>query len=200
MASSEVIKNNSRLLRKTMTDSERRLWQVLRLRQLDGHKFRRQFPVGRYIVDFTCPERKLIIELDGGQHPEQESYDNDRTKWLESQGYRVMRFWNNEVLTNLEGVKDSIYNAITATANPPPPVLPHKGGGSSKGSCAPAVDSKGPSPLMGEGGSPRATRDGGDKVNGVPPPRSSPTRGEEVLKGPSPLVGEGLDAGDKRRV
>jgi very-short-patch-repair endonuclease len=129
MATSEVLKNNSRLLRKSMTDAERRLWQALRLRQLEGLKFRRQFPIGRYIVDFACPERKLVIELDGGQHAEQESYDKDRTKWLEGQGYRVLRFWNNEVMTNLEGVKESIYNAISGNVEPPTPALPHEGGG-----------------------------------------------------------------------
>src|ERR1039458_7188416 len=121
MASSDVLKNNSRLLRKSMTDAERRLWQVLRLRQLEGLKIRRQFPIGRYIVDFACPERMLVVELDGGQHAEQESYDSDRTKWLESQGYRVMRFWNNEVLTNLDGVKESIYNALNGNVKGVPP-------------------------------------------------------------------------------
>ena len=132
MATSEVLKNNSRLLRKSMTDAERRLWQAIRLRQVDGFKFRRQCPIGRYIVDFACPERKLIIELDGGQHAEQESYDCDRTIWLMSQGFRVMRFWNNEVLTNLNGVKEAIYNAISGNDEPPTSVLPHKGGGGSR--------------------------------------------------------------------
>jgi very-short-patch-repair endonuclease len=166
MASSEDLKINSQLLRKTMTEAERRLWQEIRLRQVDGLKFRRQFSIGRYIVDFACPERKLIIELDGGQHAEQESYDSDRTKWLESQGYRVMRFWNNEVLTNLEGVKESIYNAISGGEEPPTSVLPHKGGGNSQG----------PSPLVGEG------VDGGGNAKGFPPPQSSPTRGEEKIE------------------
>ena len=170
MALPEHLKNNSRLLRKSMTDVEKRLWQEIRLRQVEGFKFRRQFPIGRYIVDFACPERKLIVELDGGQHAEQESYDSDRTKWLESQGYRVVRFWNNEVLTNLEGVKESIYNAISGNGDPPTSVLPHKGGGSSKGAGA-------PSPLMGEGRSPKATVDGGDKSQRQPPTPPSPTKG-----------------------
>jgi very-short-patch-repair endonuclease len=120
---------NARDLRKNLTDAEKQLWGKLRLRQIEGLKFRRQFSIGRYIVDFACPERKLVVEVDGGQHAEQESYDSERTRWLESQGYRVMRFWNNEVLTNLESVMESIYNAINSEGEPPTLALPHKGGG-----------------------------------------------------------------------
>lgn len=147
---SEVIaqlKTNARQLRKNLTDSERRLWRELKLRQVGGLKFRRQFQIGRYIADFVCPERKLIVEVDGGQHSEQVNYDSDRTSWLESQGFRVLRFWNNEVLMNLEGVKEAIYNALEAKGQPPTLALPHKGGGCSE---------KSPSPLVGEG------VDGGD--------------------------------------
>ncbi len=125
----EQLKTNARHLRKNLTDAERRLWSELRLRQAGGFKFRRQFPIGRYIVDFACPERKLIVEVDGGQHSEQINYDTDRTRWLESQGFRVLRFWNNEIQTNLEGVKETIYNALEAKGQPPTPALPHKGGG-----------------------------------------------------------------------
>ena len=129
MTSPKVLLNNARKLRTNMTDAERRLWQVLRLRQVEGLKFRRQFPIGRYIADFVCPERKLIVELDGGQHAEQESYDSERTTWLKSQGFRVVRVWNNEVLMNLEGVKEMIYDALGEKGEPPTPALPHKGGG-----------------------------------------------------------------------
>ena len=128
----ESLKTNARLLRKNLTDAERRLWSEIRLRQAGGFKFRRQFPIGRYIVDFACSERKLVVEVDGGQHAEQENYDADRTKWLESQGFRVLRFWNNEIQTNLEGVKESIFRALGEKGEPPTPALPHKGGGESR--------------------------------------------------------------------
>jgi len=97
---------------------------------MEGFKFRRQFPIGRYIADFACPEKKLIVEVDGGQHSEQINYDDERTVWLQSQGFRVLRFWNNEVQMNLDGVKEIIYNALTAKEQPPTPALPHKEGGS----------------------------------------------------------------------
>ncbi len=135
------LKTNTRHLRKHLTDAEKRLWQVLRLRQVEGLKFRRQFQIGRYIVDFACPSRMLIVEVDGGQHGEQVKYDDERTTWLESQGFRVLRFWNNEIQMNLEGVKESIYNALVVKGLPPTPALPHKGGGRSNTA----------SPLMGEG-------------------------------------------------
>jgi very-short-patch-repair endonuclease len=126
------MKVNSRLLRKNMTEAEIHLWHHLRLRQMAGLKFRRQFQIGPYIVDFACPQKKLVIEVDGGHHAEQVDSDHERTKWLESQGYRVLRFWNNEVQSNLDGVKESIYNALTEIARPPTRAsrtLPHKGGG-----------------------------------------------------------------------
>jgi very-short-patch-repair endonuclease len=95
-------------LRENSTDAERLLWQHLRARQAQGLKFRRQQPIGNYIVDFVCFDRKLIIELDGGQHAEQQQTDDARTQWLETQGFTVIRFWNNEVLQNLEGVWQAI--------------------------------------------------------------------------------------------
>ena len=113
---------NARQLRKNLTDSEKRLWLELRLRQT-GYKFRRQFAIGKYIVDFACPERKLIVELDGGHHAGQADYDAGRTRWLESQGFRVLRFWNNEIQTNLNGVKEVIYKYLKE-AKPPPPSSP----------------------------------------------------------------------------
>ena len=79
-----------------MTPAERHLWRYLRNRQVEGLKFRRQQPMGHYIVDFICYEKKLIIEVDGGQHAGQREDDDKRTEWIEGQGYRVFRFWNNE--------------------------------------------------------------------------------------------------------
>ncbi len=106
-----------------MTDAERRLWRRLRLKQIDSARFRRQAPMGNYIVDFVCHESRLIVELDGGQHAAQGEHDAARTAWLEGEGYRVLRFWNNEVSENLEGVVQVISAALRAAAphpNPPP--------------------------------------------------------------------------------
>ena len=96
----------SRELRKNMTPQERKLWSILRNRQFFNYRFRRQFPIGQYIVDFICREKKIIIEIDGGQHNEQQNieYDNNRTKYLNSEGYKVIRFWNNEIDKNMSGV------------------------------------------------------------------------------------------------
>ncbi len=91
-----------------MTDVERLLWSRLRMKQLGGCKFRRQSPIGLYIVDFVCYQKKLIIELDGGQHAENEDYDKKRTDWLEGQGFTVVRFWNTDVLNNIDGVLESV--------------------------------------------------------------------------------------------
>jgi very-short-patch-repair endonuclease len=99
-------------LRRDSTDAERLLWRHLRRYQIDGHKFRRQQPIGIYIVDFVCFKNKLVIELDGGQHAEQVNNDNTRTVGLESQGFRVLRFWNNQVLTEVEAVKAAIWEAL----------------------------------------------------------------------------------------
>ena len=86
--------------------AEKLLWQKLRARQLGGAKFRRQTPIGPYIVDFVSFEHRLVVEIDGGQHnaSERGQHDLKRTAWLEAQGFRVLRFWNNQVLANLEGV------------------------------------------------------------------------------------------------
>jgi very-short-patch-repair endonuclease len=91
-------------LRQNPTDAEQKLWHHLRRKQIDGLGFRRQYRLGDYIVDFICLPARLIIEVDGGQHALQVERDDARTAWLESQGFRVIRFWNNEVLGNIEGV------------------------------------------------------------------------------------------------
>ena len=109
----------ARNLRTNQTDAERLLWRHLRNRNICGHKFRRQQIVDPYIVDFVCPEKRLIVELDGGQHAERQSEDAARTEFLEHQGFRVMRFWNNEVLTNIEGVLYSIECALLGFPSPP---------------------------------------------------------------------------------
>jgi very-short-patch-repair endonuclease len=103
--------NRARSLRKAMTEAEKKLWWMLRGRQLDGWKFRRQHPVGPYVADFACVERRLIVEADGGQHAGSQS-DVQRTAWLEGQGWRVIRFWNNDILGNMEGVMGEILSAL----------------------------------------------------------------------------------------
>ncbi len=105
-------------LRNNQTAAEMHLWLHLRGRQLDGHKFRRQQPLGNYIVDFACLNQKLIIELDGGQHAEQLQQDQLRTEWLESQGFKVLRFWNNDVFENIEGVLESILRELSPSPDP----------------------------------------------------------------------------------
>ena len=117
----------ARRLRKTPTDAERALWSILRKGQVPGHRFRRQAPIGPYVVDFVCFENKLVIEVDGGQHAEQADYDAARTAWLESQGFRVMRFWNNQVLEEMEAVREVLWLEFTAPrplADPSPCQVP----------------------------------------------------------------------------
>lgn len=103
---------NVRFLRKNLTDAERKLWQVLRAKRFSGYKFKRQQPIGKYIVDFVCLRQKLVLEIDGGQHSENVVRDSDRTKWLEQEGFRVIRFWNNEVLINRDEVTQVILEKL----------------------------------------------------------------------------------------
>jgi very-short-patch-repair endonuclease len=104
----------ARQLRRKQTDVERRLWSRLRDRRLAGWKFRRQMPIGSHIVDFCCPDAWLVVELDGGQHshPGAISHDERRTAALEASGYFVARFWNREVVANLDGVCETVLNLL----------------------------------------------------------------------------------------
>jgi very-short-patch-repair endonuclease len=105
-------KQLQRTLRNEMTDAEKALWRFLRSRQVSGLKFRRQHPFGDYIVDFVCLENKLVIEVDGGQHGDRAKEDEIRTQNLLAAGFRVLRFWNNEVLQEIEAVKERIWRAV----------------------------------------------------------------------------------------
>lgn len=116
--------SQARNLRRNQTTAEEKLWARLRNRQLEGHKFRRQVPLGRFIVDFSCYDARLVVELDGGQHGESEAEDAARTGWLESRGFRVLRFWNNEVMENMEGVLTIIAEALEDREPPHPGPLP----------------------------------------------------------------------------
>ena len=108
----EIPSERARELRRDATDAERRLWSALRDRRLRGYRFRRQHPIGDYIVDFACTRRLLIVAADGGQHADKES-DRRRTAWLESEGWRVLRFWNNDALANTDGVVEAILQELS---------------------------------------------------------------------------------------
>ncbi len=110
-------------LRKNQTVAERKLWQRLRSKRLEGIKFFRQYSVGPYILDFYCPKVRLGIELDGGQHSleENQNYDLEPSSFLETNGIKVLRFWNNEVMRNFEGVLERIVEVFSITGTPPTP-------------------------------------------------------------------------------
>lgn len=105
---------NAKALRRGQTDAELRLWYRLRAHRLGGLKFKRQKPMGRYIVDFVCDENRLVIELDGGQHLEQMEEDALRDAWFKAQGFVVLRFWNDEVMKELDAVLERILQAAEA--------------------------------------------------------------------------------------
>jgi very-short-patch-repair endonuclease len=111
-------------LRRNSTDAERFLWKHLRLKQVEGLKFRRQEPIGNYLVDFVCYEKSVVVEVDGGRHSE--AVDSHWDDWLRSQGFIVLRYWNHEVLTQIEGVLEMILrNCSQESPSPTPPI---KGG------------------------------------------------------------------------
>jgi very-short-patch-repair endonuclease len=126
---SSLQNDHARKLREMQTDVEIKLWRHLRRRQLNGAKFRRQHPVGPFITDFCCVEHRLVVELDGGQHTEQSNADQQRTNFLNDHGFRVLRFWNNEVIENLEGVLARISEAMEF---PHPNPIPLRGRGNKK--------------------------------------------------------------------
>ena len=133
---SDNITQIAKTLRKTSTKAERLLWRHLRAKQVEGCKFRRQQPIGNYVVDFVCFEKRIVVEVDGSQHQVEIDKDRIRDEWLKKQGFRVLRFWNNEVLRNTEGVYQVIKESCLSH---PPPTPSHRGRGK-----------RIPSPLMGE--------------------------------------------------
>jgi very-short-patch-repair endonuclease len=110
-----------------MTEAEGRVWNMLRSHQMAGYKFRRQVPIGRYIADFVCHEARLIVEIDGGQHDRSSPREAGRSGFLQNEGYRILRFWNNEVLANLDGVHQTLARELGCIT--PTQTLPHEGGG-----------------------------------------------------------------------
>ncbi len=113
----------AKTLRQTMTDAEQRLWQQLRAHRMDGQKFRRQHPIGPYVVDFVHFGARLIVEADGGQHGDS-PHDMTRDAWLRGQGFTVLRFWNNDILLRTEAVLESIWAALRVADPSPPAPLP----------------------------------------------------------------------------
>jgi very-short-patch-repair endonuclease len=127
MGSAKVTKIGlARRLRRNSTIAESKLWRKLRVRELSGFKFVRQEPIGRYVADFVCREYRLIIEVDGGQHVDSKR-DMVRDAWLREHRYRVLRFWNNDVIENLDGVLETILAALPAETPPHPNPLPVNG-------------------------------------------------------------------------
>ena len=118
----------ARQLRANMTDAECVLWYHLRAKRFCGTKFRRQVPLGPYIVDFLSYDPKLVIEVDGGQHQDQQTQDKSRDHWLRERGFHVLRFWNDEVLTETEAVLEQIRLAVVTSTSTPTPALPRKRG------------------------------------------------------------------------
>jgi very-short-patch-repair endonuclease len=106
-----VLRQRARNLRQNSTDAEKHLWYYLRANRL-GCKFKRQVPMGSYIVDFVCHEKRVIIELDGGQHAENQMYDMNRTAWLTERGFKVLRFWNHDVFQQTPSVMEVIVTAL----------------------------------------------------------------------------------------
>ena len=148
---------NAQTLRETRTDAEGLLWHYLRDKQLDGYKFRRQQPIGSYIVDFACMPQKLLIELDGGQHAEQHAYDQKRDAFLREKGYTILRFWNHELFENCFGVLESIYEALAAPLSDHSPL---------EGESA----RQGRSPQARRWGDKRGSKDASLSGRGHPPP------------------------------
>ena len=128
-----TLQERARRLRRDQTDAEQRLWRKLRARQLVGAKFRRQHPIGRFITDFCCFESRVVVELDGGQHASQITADQKRTAFLLSRGYRVLRFWDNEVMEDIDAVLERIAEALGDSKVKPSPVPSPSGRGSYKG-------------------------------------------------------------------
>jgi very-short-patch-repair endonuclease len=134
----ESSRDYARGLRRRQTDAEHRLWARLRDRRLLGVKFARQVPIGPYVVDFCCRERKLIVELDGGQHAARADYDAGRTAFLQALGYRVLRFWDNEALGNTGGMLERIAQSLNPThTRPSPRPSPQRGEGEGQGTFGP---------------------------------------------------------------
>ncbi|QXP88635.1 DUF559 domain-containing protein [Methylococcus capsulatus] len=177
----EDLKRHARAMRKTATDAENLMWRLLRNRRLANAKFRRQHPIGEYIADFYCDEHGLVVELDGGQHAEQKTYDERRTAFLQSQGLTVLRFWNHQVLGETEAVLQVIWEHVARNDTLTPSPSPAYGRG----------ENENPSPVGGRGENESPSPAGGRRVwdEGVSNPSAT---GDSLTPTPLPPTGEGL--------
>lgn len=116
----QPLRTHAKTMRRVPTEAEKKFWWMVRDRRLGGYKFKRQYPIGRYIADFVCIEAKLIVELDGGQHAEQQEYDAKRDAFFNSEGFRVVRFWNPEFLKNQDGVARQLLALLVGGRTPSP--------------------------------------------------------------------------------
>jgi adenine-specific DNA-methyltransferase len=123
LAGQKMVNLRAKHLRKNMTEAEKWLWEKLRSRELEGFKFRRQRPIGPFIVDFVCLKNRLVVEVDGGQHAEAVEEDQIRSEFLAKEGYKVLRFWNHEILQNGEAVLTAIHHNLRQREPSPPPSL-----------------------------------------------------------------------------
>jgi very-short-patch-repair endonuclease len=125
---SEFKRKTARRLRQNATDAEMKLWRQLKRLERRGTHFRKQMPIGNFIVDFACPAARLVIEVDGSQHGDvaNTARDRQRTQWLESEGYRVLRFWNSDITQNIAGVMETIYAGLYGTRDAEPQALKHR--------------------------------------------------------------------------
>jgi very-short-patch-repair endonuclease len=164
-----------------MTDAETRLWQRLRRGQLGSSKFRRQYPIAGYVVDFANLDARLIIEVDGGQHGDQAQNDRVRDQVLAARGFRVLRFWNNQVFGEMEAVLERILSELNERSGLPLPASPTSGGGEIS---APRGGDEAPSPLVGRAGEGRSGAMSGSR--GLPLPTSPTSGGGEI---PAPRGG-----------
>jgi very-short-patch-repair endonuclease len=145
----------ARRLRRSTTDAEKRLWRELRKLELKGSHFRRQVPIGPYIADFACMAARVLIEVDGSQHGEEQnkSHDDIRSRWLSKEGYCVLRFWNNQINSNIGGVMEAIYAVIYGSPSAPAVPLKHsrrrRSGGRDFPTPARISDARRPSPCRG---------------------------------------------------
>ena len=197
--------SHARTLRANQTDAEQQLWRQLRGRRFLGVKFRRQQPLGPYIVDFVSMEHRLIIELDGGQHSEQADYDRQRDTWLESQGFRVLRFWNSEVFRQWDEVLEAIRLTVVETSPSSPATFPPDERAGKRNNPPPATEAglsllpsweKVPEGRMRGDHNPHDSEVDCPAVVDHPlTPSPSPARGEgsKAIK-PSPARGEGSKA------
>ena len=182
----DSLRRRARDLRNGATDAERHLWRHLRGRQLEGFRFRRQVPIGGYVVDFVCPQARLIVELDGGQHLEQIAYDERRTAVLIGLGYRVARYWNDDVLLRTEDVVADIHRQLTKSFTPPQPSpLLRKREGANSDSSVKGTPPQ-PSPLLRKREGANSDSDSDSSVKGTPPQPSPASRGGGQEQGNDP--------------